>query len=429
MQPVPFYYRFVLALLKPLYFLKLRLSRKTLPNEIAQRFGENYLQIHTQKPIIWCHAVSLGETNTIAPILYKLLDKNYALWITNTTHTGFARVEQLFAEQIANGDVYHSFVPVDNVNIIKRFLDNVKPIGALFVETELWAMILAQLKRQNIVSILVNGRLSEKSFHGYQKFGKLSQSMMKNINLIIAQDADSAKRFRQLGASSDKIRLANSLKWSSSVNPTLINRANTLKQTWQLNKRQVLLLASSHHDEESQVLQVFDNLQKKFDDLLLIIVPRHPERFDDVAKLIEIHTGKTAIRRSQNVEPSHDDNVYLADSMGELGMWYALADMALVGGSLVNVGGHNPIESAIVGTPMIMGQYTQSCQQVVNKLKEIGALQQVANMKELQQAFEVWLTDRTQAEQSGQAGRQLAEKFNGATSQQLAMILDCLNNT
>lgn len=426
MQNVPFYYHFILKIVKPLYYLKLKMRNKTLPNEIAQRFGKTYPTVQTQKPIIWCHAVSLGETNTIAPILYGLLEQNYAIWITNTTHTGFARVEELFAEQIATGDVYHSFVPVDSESVVMGFLNHVKPIGALFVETELWANILAKLEQRNIASVLVNGRLSEKSAQGYQKFAKLSQTMMDNLSLIIAQDSDSAKRFRQIGASSEKIRLASSLKWSSQVNPLMINRANSLSKEWQLQQRKILLLASSHADEEKQLLQVFEKLQKDFDNLLLIIVPRHPERFDTVAELIENHTAKKVLRRSQNNAPSLENAVYLADSMGELGVWYALADIAFVGGSLVDIGGHNPIESAIVGKPVIMGKYTQSCQQVVDKLKDVGALKQVENIEELKKAFEIWLNDESQAKQAGQAGQQLAEQFNDATNQQLAMILECL---
>lgn len=426
MQNIPFYYHLILNILKPFYYLKLKIAKKTLSNEIAERFGDFYQPIYTQKPIIWCHAVSLGEVNTIAPILQGLLAHNYAIWITNTTHTGFARVKELFGEQIASGDVYHSFVPIDSEKVMIKFLNHVKPIGALFVETELWANSLQQLAQREIASILVNGRLSQKSFSGYQKFAKISQTMMSNISLIIAQDADSAKCFRQLGASSDKIRLANSLKWSSQANPLMINRANSLSKEWQLTNRTVLLLASSHHDEESQILQVFEKLTKKFDNLLLIIVPRHPERFDDVAKLIETQTHQKVLRRSKNAEPSMTDNIYLADSMGELGVWYALADMAFVGGSLVNVGGHNPIESAIIGKPIIMGKYTQSCQTLVDKLKEVGALQQVENIEQLQQAFELWLNDKQLAKQAGQAGQTLAQKFNDATNQQLNMILDCL---
>ncbi len=422
----PFYYRAVMALLKPLYWLKLQLFRWNKPplkGEIAQRFGRNYPTKNTDKPIIWCHAVSLGETNTAEPLLRELLAQGYALWITNTTHTGFARVEQLFEKEIIQGDVYHSFVPVDNEKVIHSFIRHVQPVAGLFIETELWATTLAILADLHIPSILVNGRLSEKSFKGYQKVAKVSQSMMENLDLIIAQDGDSAKRFRQLGATSDKIRVASSLKWSSQVNPIMFAKASTIKQEWQLEDRTVLVAGSTHEGEEEAILQTFKQLQSRFSykNLLLIVVPRHPERFDAVANLLESHQYVIA-RRSLQQLPTKLTKVYLADSMGELGVWYMLADIAFVGGSLVNVGGHNPIESAIVATPIIMGKYTQSCQQVVNQLKHVGALIQVNHSDELTEAFSQWLTNPEQAKQGGRAGQQLAENYQNATGQQVAMI-------
>lgn len=428
MSATPFYYRLTLSLLKPLYKLKLA-TKKTLPNEVNERFGKNYPAINTHRPMIWCHAVSLGETNTIEPILRGLLADGYALWLTNTTHTGYARVDELFADDIATGNVYHSFVPVDDGNVIDKFLDHVQPIGALFVETELWGATLAKLEQRQIASILVNGRLSEKSFNGYQKASKLSQSMMENLSLIIAQDSDSAKRFRILGATSDKIRMASSLKWSSKANPLMINRANSLSKEWQLGERPVMLAASTHEGEESQILEVFAEIRKKFEDKnpLLIIVPRHPERFDDVAKLIESQNYKL-LRRSRDDKPTAEHSVYLADSMGELGAWYALSTIAIICGSFVDIGGHNPIEAAIVGKPIIMGQYTQSCQQVVDKLKNVGALQQVQDGNELLMALEKWLKNPEQAKQAGQAGQTLAEQYQDATNQQLAMIKEALGD-
>lgn len=428
MSTTPFYYRLTLSLLKPLYKLKL-VSKKTLPNEVNERFGKNYPTITTNRTMIWCHAVSLGETNTAEPILRGLLAAGYALWVTNTTHTGYARVEEMFANEMAAGNVYHSFVPVDDGKVIDKFLDHVNPIGALFVETELWGTTLAKLEQRQIASILVNGRLSEKSFNGYQKAGKLSHSMMDNLSLIIAQDADSAKRFRQLGATSDKIRMASSLKWSSKANPLMINRANSLSKEWQLTDRPVILAASTHEGEETPILESFAKIRKNLADKnpLLIIVPRHPERFDDVAKLIESKNYKV-IRRSRDDKPTNENQVYLADSMGELGVWYALANMAFIGGSLVDIGGHNPIEAAIVGKPIMMGQYTQSCQQVVDKLKQVGALQQVADSTELTNALVNWLTYPEQAKQAGQAGQALAEQYQDATNQQLAMIKECLGD-
>lgn len=425
----PLYYRMVMASLKPLYWLKLNFfsRKKTKNNELAQRFGREYPKITTQKPILWCHAVSLGEINTAKPFLKGLLDDGYALWITNTTHTGFNQTEQLFKKEIEEGDVYHSFIPVDDSKIIRQFLEHVKPKAALFVETELWATTLAILAQKYIPSILINGRLSKKSFQGYQKIYKVSKSMMVNLSLIIAQDGESAKRFRQLGATSDKIRLASSLKWSSQTNPIMLAKAEKIRQQWQLNGRTILVAGSTHEGEEQLILQNFQQLQKQFPDkkMLLIIVPRHPERFDDVAKLIE-NQEINFVRRSQQQEPNDSTTVYLADSMGELGIWYALSDLAFVGGSLVDIGGHNPIEAAIVGKPIVMGQYTQSCQQIVNQLKEVNALKQVQTNDELFTVFKQWLNQPEQAKLAGFAGQNLAESYQNATQQQINMVTETL---
>ena len=230
----PWYYRVVIAILKPLYRLQVwQRSHKhdNYRQEVAQRFGKHYpsppiaspLHDVTNKPIradsktktkiIWCHAVSLGETNTIAPLLDALLARGYQIWLTNTTQTGFARGASRFAHEIAQGRMSHSYVPVDSPAVIDTFLTHVQPVTALFVETELWANILYHLSARGIPSILVNGRLSLSSFHSYQKIAAVSTSMMQNLTLIIAQDNDSAKRFRQLGANSSQIRVAGSLKW------------------------------------------------------------------------------------------------------------------------------------------------------------------------------------------------------------------------
>ncbi|WP_372845536.1 3-deoxy-D-manno-octulosonic acid transferase, partial [Psychrobacter sp.] len=231
----PMYYQVGIGVLKPLYRLQVwRRSHKrdNYQQEVEQRFGKRYpaapkatvthlsaansnssINANTQNKTIWCHAVSLGETNTVAPLLDALLARGYRIWLTNTTQTGFARGASRFAEDIAQGRLSHSYVPVDSPAVIERFLSHVQPAAALFVETELWANILTKLSESHIPSILVNGRLSASSFKSYQKIAAVSTSMMKNLNLIIAQDNDSAKRFRQLGAHSAQIRVAGSLKW------------------------------------------------------------------------------------------------------------------------------------------------------------------------------------------------------------------------
>ena len=485
----PIYYQVTIGLLKPLYRLQVwRRSHKrdNYQQEVQQRFGKRYpappvsnakvkpnatanengnLKESDGKRVIWCHAVSLGETNTVAPLLDALLAKGYQIWLTNTTQTGYARGASRFADDIAQGRLSHSYVPVDSPAVIETFLAHVQPVAALFVETELWANILTKLSEHHIPSVLVNGRLSASSFKSYQKIGAVSASMMKNLSLIIAQDNESAKRFRQLGAHSAQIRVAGSLKWV--INTPKLNDDNGAKKAEIVNDgadldldldvadRPIWVAASTHSGEEEIVLswqqQILSN--PLLANTLLIIVPRHPERFDEVAELIE-KSGLAMARRSAEDAISANTQVYLADSMGELMRWYALADVALVGGSLVDIGGHNPVEPASVATPVLMGAYTQSCQSVVDKLASVGALYQPnnafysainANGQALQphcsdskqsssddddnllyQQLKYWLSHLTLAKQAGQTGAAMTEQQQAVLHRQLSMIEDVI---
>ncbi|SLJ85201.1 3-deoxy-D-manno-octulosonic acid transferase [Psychrobacter sp. DAB_AL43B] len=486
----PVYYQLSIGLLKPLYRLQVwRRSHKrdNYQQEVEQRFGKRYPLPPVEeaantlnakadvsgngKKVIWCHAVSLGETNTVAPLLDALLARGYQIWLTNTTQTGFARGASRFAEDIAQGRLSHSYVPVDSPAVIETFLAHVQPVAALFVETELWANILTKLSEHHIPSILVNGRLSASSFKSYQKIGAVSASMMKNLSLIIAQDNDSAKRFRQLGAHSAQIRVAGSLKWVintpklkdkvSDIDGDIDNeRANIQAHTSNIAadlgimNRPIWVAASTHSGEEEVALawqqQILSN--PTLTDALLIIVPRHPERFDEVAELIQ-KSGFAMARRSINETITAQTQVYLADSMGELMHWFALANVALVGGSLVDIGGHNPVEPASVATPVLMGNYTQSCQSVVDKLASVGALYQPKNefycpisddeqsaqphQSELDkkslddetllyQQLKHWLSHPPLAKQAGQAGAQMTEQQQAVLSRQLLMIEDII---
>ena len=478
----PWYYRLIISLLKPLYRIQVwrrSNSRDNYQQEVAQRFGKQYPPRPVSNAnnvghkIIWCHAVSLGETNTVAPLLDALLAQGYSIWLTNTTQTGHARGASRFAEEIAQGRMSHSYVPVDTPAVIERFLAHVQPVAALFVETELWANILATLTQKNIPSILVNGRLSAASFTRYQKISAVSASMMQNLSLIIAQDSESAKRFRQLGADSAQIRVAGSLKWvintprtTSSKNATdsklatdkveeeraiteLSNlsdsRTDSLSDSQfnsQFVDRPVWIAASTHSGEETTALMLQQQLldTPELTETLLIIVPRHPERFDEVAELIS-KSGLQMARRSKDEAVTTQTQVYLADSMGELMHWYAQADVALVGGSLVDIGGHNPVEPMSVGKPVLMGQYTQSCQSVVDKLASVGALYQPNNpfykalgsnehsineskndIELIYQQLKFWLSHPESAKQAGQAGAQLTVQQQAVLTRQLAMI-------
>lgn len=492
----PWYYSLVIKLLKPVYRLVLwRRYQKAKKNEqpvadyqqeIDARYGRHYpdapaltYQPKSQSNLnseavadkslpdsvfkganIWCHAVSLGETNTIAPMLKVMLQQGARLWITNTTQTGFARTEALFAEHIASQQVVHTFVPIDDKSVIKKFIEKAKPDLAMFVETELWANILAVLKQAGIPSVLVNARLSQKSYENYAKYESVTKSMMHNISMIIAQDADSAKRFRRFGTEVVKIRRADSLKWSTGPanSASKPNRQDTAKRQVELQQqfsnqaealnRPIWVAGSTHEGEEKAVIEAHKQLmaQSRLANALLIIVPRHPERFDAVAELLE-QSDVVYHRRSQQQLIESDTQIYLADTMGELTSCYELCDVALVGGSLINIGGHNPIEAASLAKPIIMGPYTQSCHEVVAALNEAGALTVVEAIQQgskksknkhshasdtlvkanLTQSVSHWLSHPEVAKQAGEQGQKLVNSKSDAMQKQLAMIENLLN--
>lgn len=417
MKP-PLYYRLAIAVACPLYRLFLAYKKNKLPHyarEVAERFGQTYLPISHDKPIIWCHAVSLGELNTAYPLLKLFLDNGYHLWITSTTQTGFHRAGVLFGDKLGKS-VQHSFVPVDNPRMLDAFLHHVRPVLAVFVETELWANTLYLLYKKNIPSVMANARLTQKSFQNYAKFSHLSQSMMANLSLIIAQDGQSHQNFITLGANADKVKIAHSLKWSGQLG--MVKVADQPKPS-----RPIWIMASTHDGEEQIALTTHKKLQQDFPELLLILVPRHPERFEEVANLCK---DFVCHRRSRHQLIQDDTQVYLADSMGELMMWYQMADVAVVGGSFVDKGGHNPIEPAALAKPIIMGQYVKNCVEIVHDFKEIGALVQ-SDDNGLYEAVKAYLSCPDTAYQAGKNAQDLVAQKQNADKVQFMIIKELLS--
>lgn len=437
----PLYYRLATRLLAPIYrqlVIKKSKHRPTLKRELAERFGEQYSAVPTgDRGVIWCHAVSLGELNTAYPLLCKLLEAGFGLWISSTTQTGFERAAKLFADQIVAGQVAHSFVPVDTTAVVTRFLDHVRPCTVLFIETELWANTLYACKSRGIPSLMINARLSDKSYQGYAKIRAVSQSMMANLDKIIAQDVVYAKRFGELGASDDQLIVMASLKWASTAQLTDVQEqlaADITAQIHHAGRRAVWVMASTHDGEESLALDahrlVIDKLQQLSKDKanpLLILVPRHPERFDAVADLCK-QSGLITARRSAQQAISADTQVYLADSMGELLVWYKIADYAVVGGSFVPVGGHNPIEAISLGTPVIMGSFDDNCKELVKDLKKVGALAQIsADGDNLAEALSEGITQAYVYHWSGEQGMKLVAQKQQTVTEQFQMILSVID--
>lgn len=411
-------YNFLLHLLLPFVYLRLLWRGRTTPTyaqNIEQRFGG-----HKKLPQggIIIHAVSLGETLASQPLVNALLTQypNLPLIITNTTATGAERARALWGDK-----VHQCYLPYDYSWAMRRFLEHSRPKLIIVMETELWPNLIDQAKQLTIPVMLANGRLSAKSATGYGKIPSLVTPMLQALTVLAAQDQDTAQRFQDLGASENSIQVTGSLKFDLTIPDDLTLRADELKQQWQLQTRPIWVAASTHEGEDEIVLTAFKQIQQQFNNALLILVPRHPERFDKVADLIA-KQGLSIARRSQQQAITPEVSVFLGDSMGELLLWFALADVAFVGGSLVNVGGHNPLEPAALAVPIVTGMTMFNFKQITDILLQAGALKQAANSQELAGVVCDWLNNPEQKQQAGQAALQVVNANKGALAKHLAIV-------
>lgn len=417
----PFWYQLLLKLIVPLYRLRVAQRSKQEPDyqaEVTQRFV--VAEQVKNNNVVWVHAVSVGETNAAQPLITHFLQQGLPVLVTNTTRTGQARVRELFAEQYPQ--LFESvFLPVDTMPLVQRFLDQYQPRLLCLIETEMWPNLLAACAERGIPTSLMNARLSARSAKGYAKFARLTKPMVQQLTLIAAQDQDTANRFIGLGADARHVVVTGSVKFDLHPPQHLLDQAAELKQQWAFADRPVLIAASTHEPEELQVLQQFKQLLVSFPQAILILVPRHPQRFERVAGLIE-EQGFSLVRRSQQQIVQADTQVYLADSMGELLMWFALSDIAFVGGSLSETGGHNPLEPARLGVPVIMGPHTFNFKQIVNTLCDAGAMEQVENAEGLLAVWQQWLRHPEQRLQAGQKALKVMQANEGALQRQLDLL-------
>ena len=425
---MPIWYPLLLAIIAQLYRLRVFLRSRHEPDyqlEVAQRFGK--LPAAKLKQPVWIHAVSVGETNAAQPIIQHLLNMGLPVLVTNTTRTGAARVKALFAKDIQKNQLEQHFLPIDTAWLMNEFIDIHQPRMVLLIETEIWPNLLAILHKRKIPSMLMNARLSERSAKGYAKFSSLTKPMIEHLTHIAAQDQDTANRFIGLGASGGKVTVTGSLKFDLTAPEENLELAKKLKLDWQLEGRPVLFAASTHEPEELEILTAFKSFLVEFPRALLIIAPRHPERFDRVAALIE-EQGLRYARRSADQSVNGTTSVFLADSMGEMWTWYALSKLAFVGGSLAETGGHNPLEAASLGVPVVMGSHTFNFAQIVELLKAAGALVQVNDADVVMQVWRDWLLSESQYEDASHAALAVMRANQGALKRQLDLVDDLLKS-
>ncbi len=404
-------YTLLLHLALPLIALRLALRARKAP-AYARRIGERFsLGLPAMKPGgIWVHAVSVGESIAAAPMIRALQARHPDLPVTVTcmTPTGSERIQALFGDS-----VQHCYLPYDLPWAASRFLDLVQPRLTVVMETELWPNHIHQCARRGIPVALANARLSERSARGYARFRTLTAPMLAELSLIAAQTQTEAQRFLDLGARPPCVEVTGSIKFDLKIDVELPRRAAELRRQWQTDQRPVWIAASTHAGEDEIILAAHRQVLNERPDALLILVPRHPERFDSVYALCR-SLGLTTRRRSSGEAVQNDDQVLLGDTMGELLFLYALADIAFVGGSLVANGGHNLLEPAALGKPVLSGPHLFNFLEIAAQLREAGALGEVENQTQLADRVATLLNEPGTAQQMGEAGVAVLKANQGA---------------
>ncbi|MBF8639617.1 MULTISPECIES: lipid IV(A) 3-deoxy-D-manno-octulosonic acid transferase [Pseudomonas] len=384
-----------------------------------QRMGERFsLGLPPMRPGgLWIHAVSVGESIAAAPMVRALIERHPDLPVTVTcmTPTGSERIRALFGDQ-----VQHCYLPYDVPCAVARFLDHVRPTLAVIMETELWPNYIHQCSRRGIPVALANARLSARSAKGYGRLEGVTRPMLSSMDWIAVQTSAEAERFTSLGARPECVTVTGSIKFDLSIDPALISRAEVLREAW--GHRPVWIAASTHAGEDEILLAAHTRLRQHLPDALMILVPRHPERFDDVYKHCQQSQLSTA-RRSKDEPVAHDTAVYLGDTMGELLFLYAAADVAFVGGSLIERGGHNLLEPAALGKPVLSGPHVFNFLDIAAQLRDAQALRDVRSAEDIAEALQLLLMDEHVAGQMRQGGLAVLKANQGA----LQRLLDGLD--
>lgn len=411
-------YTILLYLIQPLIWLRLWLRGRKAP-AYRRRWGERYgFCAEKVKPGgIMLHSVSVGETLAAIPLVRALRHRYPSLPITVTTMTptGSERVRSAFGN-----DVYHVYLPYDLPCALKRFFNQVRPKLVIIMETELWPNLISELDRRQIPLVIANARLSARSAAGYQKIRFLMKRILRQVTLIAAQNQEDGERFIALGLKRSHLAVTGSLKFDISVTPELAARAVTLRRQW-ASRRQVWIATSTHEGEEAIILAAHRELLARFPELILILVPRHPERFPTAQSLVD-SMGFTYSLRSSGEMPSLNTQVVIGDTMGELMLLYGIADLAFVGGSLIERGGHNPLEPAAHALPVLMGPHTFNFKDICQKLSEAGGLITVNDVKDIVKEVTSLLTDEDYRLYYGRHAVEVLHQNQGALQRLLSLL-------
>ena len=391
-------------------------------HRLAERFG---FVPKIGRQSLWIHAVSLGESIAATPLI-RALKQQYpddALVVTTTTATGYRYLANILNDLGGNNcgnPIFLVFAPLDLPDVIRRFRRRTQAKYLIILETELWPNWLYAMRGHVIIA---NARLSEGAYHNYCRIKPLIASMMKTIKKIAAQTAADKTRYVHLGATKNQVEVTGNLKFDLDINPNQINQGAELRRNWP--HRPVWIAASTHEGEEKIIFAAHKQILKTYPNTLLILAPRHPERFNSVYQL-GLDSGFILARRSLGQQADINTSVYLADSLGELLILFAASDMAFMGGSLVPIGGHNFIEPASLGLALISGIHLDNFQHIADQLIEAEALQLVADANTLADVIIAWIKNPEERQKRGARALAFSEKNRGALERQLRVIHDAM---
>jgi 3-deoxy-D-manno-octulosonic-acid transferase len=416
-------YSALLYALVPLLLLRMLWRSRRAPayrRRLWERFGR--FEQRPAAPAIWVHAVSVGETLAAAPVIEELLRAYpaHSLVVTTTTPTGSERVQALFGSR-----VFHVYAPWDLPGSVRRFLRAVRPRLLLIMETELWPNLLHQGRAAGCRILLANARLSERSARGYARFPGLTREMLQNLDTVACQSRADGERFLSLGLPPEALEITGSIKFDLELDPATRDLARRLRHELGTDRRPVVVAASTHPGEDERVLAAFAPLRRERGELLLVLVPRHPERFDDVCDLCE-RAGWRVARRSAGAIPGPRDDILLGDTMGELLALLGAATVAVVGGSLVEHGGHNVLEAAAWGVPVVTGPYMFNFAEISDLLCAAGGMVRLDDPDALESCLRALLDDPARRARMGEAGRQVVVDNRGARERLLALVADAM---
>jgi len=389
-----------------------RLNRgKEHPQRLAERRGEASLR-RPRGPLVWVHGASVGEMLAAVPLIERLRARDFAVLVTSGTVTSAALAEQ----RLPDGAI-HQFVPFDAPRFVRRFLDHWRPQLALFVESDLWPNLILSCAERKIPMILINGRLSERSLRRWRLVRGAIGALLGRFDLCLAQSITDAERYGELGA--PRVTTTGNLKLDVPAPPADPAALARLRQA--VAGRPIIAAASTHPGEEEAMLAAHRRLREKFPALLTVIAPRHPARGESIGQ-IATAAGLAVALRSRRGEPLTDTGVYIADTLGELGLIYRIAPIVLMGGSLARHGGQNPIEAARLGAAVLHGPHVWNFAEIYATLDEAHGAELVADETALAARLAAWLADPSARQAVADAAARAVEQLGGAFERTLAAL-------